>query len=51
MNIVEGMCLKMLEGRKTKGYEELRLVGYKNPVRTTQDTLFLPYRAQPVNAM
>jgi hypothetical protein len=32
-------------------YEESRLLGYKNPVRTSQETLRLRYRAQPVNAM
>jgi hypothetical protein len=32
-------------------YEECRLLGYKNPVCTSQETLHLRYRAQPVNAM
>jgi hypothetical protein len=32
-------------------YEECRLLEYKNPVRTSQETLRLRYRAQPVNAM
>jgi hypothetical protein len=32
-------------------YEECRLLGYKNPVRTSQETLRLRYRAQSVNAM
>jgi hypothetical protein len=30
-------------------YEECRLLGYKIPFRTSQETL--RYRAQPVNAM
>jgi hypothetical protein len=30
--------------------EECRLLGYKNPVRTSQETR-LRYRVQPVNAM
>jgi hypothetical protein len=32
-------------------YEECRLLGYRKPVRTSQETLRLRYRAQPVNAM
>jgi hypothetical protein len=32
-------------------YEECRLQGYKNTVRTSQETLRLRYRAQPVNAI
>jgi hypothetical protein len=32
-------------------YEERRLLAYKNPVRTSQETLRLRYRAQPFNAM
>jgi hypothetical protein len=32
-------------------YEECRLLGYKNPVRTSQETLRLHYGVQPVNAM
>jgi hypothetical protein len=32
-------------------YEECRLMGYKNPVRTSQETLRLRYRSQPVNAL
>jgi hypothetical protein len=34
-----------------KEVEECRLLGYKNPVHTSQETLRLRYRAQPVNAM
>jgi hypothetical protein len=30
-------------------YEEFRLLGYKIPVRTSQETLHLRYRALPVN--
>jgi hypothetical protein len=32
-------------------YEEWRHLGYKNTVRTSQETLRLRYIAQPVNAM
>jgi hypothetical protein len=32
-------------------YEECRLLGYKYPVRTSQETLRLHYRVQPVNAV
>jgi hypothetical protein len=32
-------------------YEDWRLLGYINPVRTSQETLRLRYRVQPVNAM
>jgi hypothetical protein len=32
-------------------YEECRLLGYENPVRTSQETLLLRYRAQALNAM
>jgi hypothetical protein len=32
-------------------YEEWRLVGYKNPVHTSQETLLLRYIAKPFNAM
>jgi hypothetical protein len=32
-------------------YEEWRLLGYKDPVRTSQETLLLRYRDQQVNAM
>jgi hypothetical protein len=32
-------------------YEECRLLGYKIPVRTSQDILLFRYRAQPVNVM
>jgi hypothetical protein len=32
-------------------YEECRLLGYKTPVRTSQETLPLRYRGQPVNAL
>jgi hypothetical protein len=32
-------------------YGERRLLGYKNPVHTSQETLLLRYRAQPINAM
>jgi hypothetical protein len=43
-------------GRKTAGshgghYEERRFLGDKIPVCTSQETLRLRYRAQPVNAM
>jgi hypothetical protein len=31
--------------------EKCRLLGYKSPVRTSQETIRLRYRAQPVNAM
>jgi hypothetical protein len=31
--------------------EECRLLGYKTPVRTSQETLLLRYRVQPVNAV
>jgi hypothetical protein len=31
--------------------EVYRLLGYKTPVRTSQETLLLRYIAQPVNAM
>jgi hypothetical protein len=32
-------------------YEECRHLGYKNPVRTSQETLRVRYKEQPVNAM
>jgi hypothetical protein len=32
-------------------YEQCRFLGYKNPVLTSQDTIYLRYRAQPVEAM
>jgi hypothetical protein len=32
-------------------YEDRRHLGYKTPVLTSQETLLLRYRAQPVNAM
>jgi hypothetical protein len=32
-------------------YEECRLLGYNNPVRTSQEILIISYRAQPVNAI
>jgi hypothetical protein len=32
-------------------YEECRLLGYKNPVRNSQETNYFCYRVQPVNAM
>jgi hypothetical protein len=31
--------------------EECRLLGYKNPVRTSKETLRLRYRVQPINAL
>jgi hypothetical protein len=31
--------------------EECRILGYKNPVRTSQETHYVLARAQPVNAM
>jgi hypothetical protein len=39
------------EGFPGGHYKECRLLGYKNPVRTSQETHNLCYRAQQVNAM
>jgi hypothetical protein len=32
-------------------YEEYRLLAYKDPVRTSQETHYVSARVQPVNAM
>jgi hypothetical protein len=44
------LMLCKISGFHCGDYEECRLLGYKNPVRTSQETR-LRYRAQSVNAM
>jgi hypothetical protein len=49
------MCLnetysKICVGKQLSHKEECRILEYKNPVHTSQKTLFLRYTAQPVNA-
>jgi hypothetical protein len=49
---IELMRIKTeLKGFHGGDYEECRLLGYKNPVRTPQEILRPRYRAQPVNAV
>jgi hypothetical protein len=40
-----------MSGSHGGDYQECRLLGYENPVRTSQETLHFHYRVRPVNAM
>jgi hypothetical protein len=50
MWLVTGNRIKVW-GFHGSDYEECRLLGYKTPVSTTQETLIFFYTAQPVNVM